>query len=472
MSADPLLDLGWYDPTGRRISGSGEQHSGQVRMAYRLARSHVDKLLHVRGLGWHYWDGKRWKSDGTTVEDAVHARHAVLDILREALTESFVGDKRLRADVSKCESHAGIKGVLGVASALVEFAATVHDVDADPFLLNCANGTLDLRDRQLRAHNPADRLTKVTTGAYEPDADPAVWTQFLASVIPDEAERDYLRRVFGQCIYGRVREHLFPVLRGEGANGKGTTYNAVTHALGDYATIINPEILMVRDHGGSAGGPELMALIGVRLVIGSETGDGRKLDEATMKRLTGGDELTARNLYSSPVTWLPSHQLVYVTNKLPKVRGNDPAAWRRIRVVPFDVVIPTSDWDLSLGERLTLHADAILSWVIAGHFDHEDNGGMREPPSVLVATTAYQSESDAVSRFVVDACIVSTSSSARTRELFSAWQKWSISDGAEVISEKAFGNELDRLGYTAKKTKHGAVRAGLTPLNADSESLL
>ena len=268
----------------------------------------------------------------------------------------------------------------------------MRDLDADPFLLNCANGTLDLRTRRVRKHDPRDRLTKVTRGAYDPQADPGVWDHFLARVLPDRNERAYLQRVIGQSVYGRVREHLFPVLIGSGANGKGTAYGAMTNALGDYATVINPELLMCRERGG-IGGPEMMTLLGARLVIGSETLEGRKLDEATMKRLTGGDELTARRLYSPPVTWQPSHQLVYVTNRLPAVKGNDPAVWRRVRVVPFDVVVPAKERDTMLAERLALHADAVLSWIIAGHFDYEDNGGMREPDSVLHATGAYQADS-------------------------------------------------------------------------------
>lgn len=456
------VDADRYDEDGRPTSGSGEQHSGQVRIAHRLAHSHIDQLLHIHGLGWHHWDGRRWAED-----DRGHTKRAVIDVLRDGLTES-VTDKQLRADISKCESAAGVTGVLNIAAALVEFAATVRDLDADPHLLNCANGTLDLRDRRLRPHNPRDRLTKVTAGAYDPTANPAVWEEFLAAVLPDEAERDYLRRVIGQCVYGRVREHLFPVLIGVGANGKGTTYGAISYTLGDYATVINPELLMVRDRGG-IGGPELMTLLGARLVIGSETEEGRKLDEAAMKRLTGGDELTARRLYSHPVTWQPSHQIVYVTNALPKVKGNDPAVWRRIRVVPFDVVVPVEDRDPDLPEKLALHADAILSWVVAGYFDYEDNGGMREPLSVLRATGNYKADSDAVQRFVSNACYVSSSSSARSRELFSAWQRWAVPEGAEVLSEKAFGAELDRLGYPAKRTMYGSVRAGLTPLNTDEE---
>ncbi len=444
------------DEDGRAISAAGEQHGGQVRMAYRLAHRYRHRLLHVHGLGWHHYDGKRWAVDESGV-----ARRAVLDVLATALAES-VGDKQLRADVAKCESSAGIEGVLGIASALVEFAATVADLDADPHLLNCANGTLDLRTRQLRPHDPADRLSKVSRGAYRPDADPTEWHQFLATVLPDESERAYLQRVIGQAVYGRVREHLFPVLIGSGANGKSTAYNAMTFALGDYAAVINPELLMSRERGG-IGGPELMTLLGARLVIGSETQEGRKLDEATMKRLTGGDELTARHLYKAPVSWIPSHQLVYVTNSLPQVKGNDPAVWRRMRVVPFDVVVPVEDRDDELPERLELQADAVLSWAVAGYFDYLDNGGMREPESVVTATDNYQSQSDAVARFIAEACLVAETAVATTRQLHEAWQDWQKSDGADALSEKAFAQELDRLGYPAASLHGRKIRRGLVP---------
>lgn len=452
-------DASTYDEHGREMSASGEQHSGQVRMAYRLARSHVHRLLYVHGIGWHVYDSTRWAEDSRG-----GAQRAVLEVLREALAES-VGDKQLRADVAKCESKAGVEGVLGIAAALVEFAATVDDLDADPYLLNVANGTLDLRTMTLRDHDPADRLTKATQAAYRPDADPSVWLEFLGSVLPDADERAYLQRVVGQALYGRVTEHLFPVLIGSGANGKSTMYGAVTAALGDYAAVIDPSLLMASEKG-RAPGPELMELMGARLVIGSETEEGRKLDEPTMKRLTGGDALTARRLYREPVTWVPSHQIVYVTNHLPEVKGNDPAVWRRVRVVPFDVVVPVAERDPMLPERLLLHADAVLSWALEGYRDYREHG-MREPASVVRATDDYQADSDAVGRFIADGCMTSPVSTATTRELFNAWKSWAIADGSEVISEKALGKELDRRGYPAKRTNRGAVRTGIAPFATD-----
>ena len=76
--------------------------------------------------------------------------------------------------------------MLTIAGALPEFAATVRDLDADPYLLNVANGTLDLRTMDLRKHDAADRITKVTRGAYDSQAPAPSWSAFLTRVLPDE----------------------------------------------------------------------------------------------------------------------------------------------------------------------------------------------------------------------------------------------------------------------------------------------
>jgi putative DNA primase/helicase len=431
----------------------GEQHRGQARIAYRLADTYSDRLMFVRGMGWHIWDGSRWAAD-----EKDQATTYVLDVLRVALADSL-HDTELRADVRKCETANGIAGVLSIASALPSLRAATAELDADPYLLNVANGTLDLRTRTLRANDPRDRITRVCRGAYQPAVKPGEWHQFLATILPDVAERDYLQRVIGQAVFGAVREHLFPVLTGTGANGKGTAYGAIVHAMGDYAAVIDPQILMESERG--TGGPELMQLFGARLVVGSETNEGKQLDAALMKRLSGGDQITARNLYQPPITWDPSHQLLYVTNHLPKVKGNDPAVWRRVKVIPFDVVVPDEQRDAALPDRLQLEADAILTWAVAGWFAYEDQGGMGEPDAVLRATDGYQTDSDPVKRFTQDYCVTGPHVYARTRELFDAWTRWVEADGAKRITEKVFGEELDRLGFEGRKTNKGKVRSGI-----------
>jgi putative DNA primase/helicase len=442
-------------------AAADKMFGGQLRMAHRLAAGHGHRLMFVHSVGWHYWTGTHWAED-----DRGHADRAVVEVLRSALSDSY-GDQKLRSDVAKCETANGFAGVLKLAESLEVFATTVSDLDSDPWLLNCANGTLDLRSRTVRPHDPADRITKVCRGAYKPGARSEEWDAFLAKVLPDEAERAYLQRVVGQALLGKVEEHLFPILTGTGANGKGTAYGAIGHAVGAYGIVVDPELLMVKDYGGG-GTTEMLDLRGARIAFASETGERRKLDEALMKRLAGGDKLRGRRLYRNPVEWEPTHQLIYITNHLPTVKGDDPATWRRIQVIPFDVTIPEAERDGTLGDRLQLAADEILAWAVEGYFDYRDNG-MQTPESVRAATEAYQVQSDAVRRFVEEACMTSPAAATRTSELYAAWQKWAQSEDVEPMSDKAFGKELDRLGFPAKKTKYGAMRAGITDLETGDD---
>jgi putative DNA primase/helicase len=170
------------------------------------------------------------------------------------------------------------------------------------------------------------------------------------------------------------------------------------------------------------------------------------------------------------VSWDPTHQIVYVTNNLPTVRGNDPAVWRRIRVVPFDVVVPADRQDPELPERLALHADSILTWVVDGHFDYEDNGGMREPESVVSATDAYQADSDAISRFIDAECLVNPYMYVTVSDLWERWSEWRADDGAAQISKKEFGETLERRGFHVHRGAQGLrTRRGLALTGRDEE---
>lgn len=427
-----------------------EIHRGQVRMAYRLAAAYEGQLLHVRSIGWHHWDGKRW-----AVDESGHATRAVLDILRTAITES-VGDtsdqgKKLRSDVAKCESAAGIDGVLSVASALNEFACTVSDLDSDPWLLNCANGTLDLRTMLLSAHSPADRITKVTRAAHKPfEANGVAWQAFLERVLPDSEVREYLQRIIGMALQGKVSEHILPILTGTGANGKGTFYSAVLWALGDYGCPAEPDLFMQAKNQHTTGQMDLM---GRRLVVVSESGEGHRLDEAKMKRLTGGDEIKARKMHRDFVSFAPSHTALFITNHLPRVSGDDPATWRRIRVIPFTVSIPKEEQDGELDVTLKLEADAVLAWAIGGWLAYQQRKLLDQPEAVVTATGTYRLDSDVIAQFLDARCHMSPAVRVTARELFAAWDSWRVRDGqAPEMSKRAFGMNLANRGYASKKS--------------------
>lgn len=452
------------EPTTLRVQTSGAgasidapfeeaPHRGQVRMAYRLGQLHGGDLMHVHALGWHAWDGTRWAED-----DAGAARRAVLDVLRGALLESLERhDKDLRSDVARCESASGIDGVLTIASALKAFAATVRDLDTDPYLLNVANGTLDLRILDLRPHDPSDRITKITRAAWRPETTSTAWADFIASVLPDEDVREFLQRLVGVGLLGKVVEHILAIQTGTGANGKGTAYKAQLWALGDYASTAEPDLFMAREGAHPTGE---MDLRGRRLVVVSESDKDRRLAEATMKRLTGGDPIKARRMRADFVEFEPSHTAILVTNHLPKVTGDDPAIWRRVRVVPFDVTFASDQQDTTLDDRLRLDADAVLAWAVDGYRQYVRDG-LAEPEAVRVATERYQLDSDALSRFLEERCRVGEHYRCPAGQLFEAWTHWCSAEGVDPGSKKAFGVSLDRKGYPDGRTMNSRLRKGI-----------
>ena len=123
---------------------------------------------------------------------------------------------------------------------------------------------------------------------------------------------------------------------------------------------------------------------------------------------------------------------------LSKPARDDPATWARLRVVPFNVVIPPAEQDTELSAKLELEADGILSWAVAGLRDYLERG-LDDPRGVRVATAAYHRDSDALARFIDECCETGSAYQERTSELHAAWVGWQLRDGAEPMSMKAFG---------------------------------
>lgn len=449
-----------FEQTGEPISGTS--HS---RFADLLLAAHRDRLLYVEELGWHQWDGRRWKGG---VDDA-SAIHATNTMLKAEWARSF-DDKDYAREISRASTGPGMNSIVTIARSMPEFRCRAEDLDADPHLINCSNGTLDLRTGELRPHDPGDRITKLTHAAFDLAAMSDEWDGFLARVLPDPEVRAYLQRFAGISLSGVTAEHIFGIATGTGANGKGTFYTALLHALGDYGHAAEAELFMIGKQGANSASPAQMALRGTRFVICSETEEGQPLAAALMKRLTGGDPITARQLFRPIVTFQPTFTALLVTNHLPKVRGDDDALWRRVRVIPFEVVIPEADRDGGLPERLHLAADAILGWAYRGYLDWKEHG-MAAPEAVLVATSDYRTASDDIRRFIEERCVIGSHFAARSGDLHEAYTKWAGEEGAEPMTGTRFGRELERCGYVAAKESGVRVRRGLAlhGIEADEE---
>lgn len=438
----------------------------ELGYANRFVHVFADRVRYVsQWRRWLVWDGARWAKDDTG--QAQRWMKAIARIMHATAEAEQSADTRreLLRQARRGESSPGVSGALKLASTHERIAITATELDADPFLLNCVNGVLDLRTGTLSAHDPALLLTKVTGTEYRPGADGPEFSEFLARIQPDEEMRGYLARLLGHSLAGQVKVHVLPILFGAGANGKGTLINAVLAALGDYGDAADPELLVARTF--DAHPTSVADLHGMRLAVLHESDKGRRLAEGTVKRLTGGDRLKARRMREDFWHFDPSHTFVMLTNHKPIVSGTDEGIWRRLRLVPFDVVIPTAERDEQLGDRLALELPAVLSWLVGGYTAwHENEHGLDEPSAVTEATADYRAQSDVLARFLDERCLTGKHFHVRSGELYAAWREWCAESGEESGSQKAFSTELTNRGFDKHDDRRGAVWRGIG-LSAD-----
>ena len=263
-------------------------------------------------------------------------------------------------------------------------------------------------------------LTKVTGCHYEPGANSAEWDTFLAATLPDVDVRTFLQRVVGLALVGKVIEHVLPILTGTGRNGKGTFVRTVAAALGSYAIEAEPDLFMARERAHPTGQLDLR---GVRLATCQETDDGRRLDVAAVKRLTGGDTIRARKMRQDFIEFTPSHLPFLITNHLPKVPADDPALWARLLVIPFDQSFLGRE-DRTLEDRLCAELPAVLAWAVAGWEDYRERGRLDPPAAVSHATSTYRISNDSIAQFIDDRCLLNPHMHVVSTDLWNAWEAW------------------------------------------------
>ena len=430
------------------------RHAAHLGWAKKFEQMAGGVFLHVAEVGWYVWDGKRYGPDKRNqVRRTVHTMFA-RERTRIAKLQDQEAREKAQKYVARYETASAISGILTEAAVLEAFSVVADDLDADPYLLNVGNGTIELDTGKVRDHQQSDRITKICRASYDPAATSTRWTTFLETVLPDELVRTYLQRVVGLSLFGRVNgdKQILPILTGEGANGKTTCIEAVSFALGDYAMPAEPTLLMATGHGDKH--PTGVAdLMGARFVSVSETEENRRFNIALLKMLTGGDRIKARLMRQDFFYFDPSHLLILATNHLPRIDDVTESVWRRIRVIPFSVIIPEGERDEGLKQEFELVADAILTWALDGWLDYQKLGKLDAPAGVMAATNEYRGESDSVGRFIADECITgSAQGGTQTKMLFARWEKWATREGCEPMGSVSFGKHLDTKGFPADKS--------------------
>lgn len=208
--------------------------------------------------GWLRWNEVRWALDDDAIWNEV-AELGKLFMVEAAMLAKREGDS-LYTHGRYLQSTKGIGNVIALAKRDSRVKAEAGDFDADQYLLNLVNGTLDLKTLELRDHNRNDLITKLAPVEYQHDAESEIWSNFIERVLPDAEVREYVQKAVGQALTGAMETRSLYINHGLGANGKSTFFDTILTALGDYAGTIDIEVLMQKQQGGGTS-PEIAQLI-------------------------------------------------------------------------------------------------------------------------------------------------------------------------------------------------------------------
>jgi putative DNA primase/helicase len=445
--------------------------------ARRLDLLYRDRMRFVPGLGWICWDGTRWArdNDGAAMRLAKAAARSILEEAkamygaaatagegeREKLQKQ--ADSRLK-HAQRSQGQPRLDALLTCASTEAKLVVHADDLDADPWLLNLPNGTVDLRTGELREHSPDDLITKITAAQLDAGWPTPHWLEYLRTSLGDvDLIAAYQRRI-GYTLTGDTREQCMFLVAGDGENGKTTGAETIAAMLGDYAMAADASTFTTAasDRGARS---DLARLRGARLVTADEIDAGAQLAESLVKRLTGGDRITARFLYRDEFEFRPVMKLWLTVNHLPTVHGDDHAIWRRLQVIPFDQRIQRPDKNLS--RKLRGELPGILAWALQGCIDWQRHG-LGSCAAIERAGVAYRQREDRLALFLDECCDIDPAARVESGELRDAYHAWEQARGGSPMHD--FLTRLDKRGFAAGKSNGKRIRKGLRLRDEDGNA--
>jgi putative DNA primase/helicase len=347
--------------------------------------------------------------------------------------------------------------------------ANPDEFDADPYAFNVANGTLRFKVTDdgsdyvsLHRHAREDRLTKITSVAYDPAATCPIYDAFLDRVQPAQDDEGnprlvqrHLHALAGIGLTG-LQLQYFWFWYGLGGNGKSVLLDIWGHVTGEYSQAIPIESFLDqgRARRGGEASPDIAALPGVRLLRTSEPTRGAKIDEGLVKLVTGGEIMRARHLNEGFFEFRPTFKLVMLGNHRPRVDGTDEGFWRRVLLVPWLVIIPEAERDPYLVDKLKGEQSGILNRMLDGVRDYLDHG-LQPPDAVRAATADYRDDSDPIGQFLAECTKPNADATLPGGEFYKLYVAWAKANGERPFTPKAFSRSM--LEHGIRKIKSSGV---------------
>lgn len=383
---------------------------------------------------------------------------AMMKVVRGMESEAaFIEDpKAAAAFLAHVKASGGIgriKAAIELASSMKGMSLPAEAFDAEPSVLVCANGVLELNGDGVgwRALRHADYATYSTGVEYVASAHSELWEGFLGRILPDSADRTWVQTLVGYSLFGANQERILVIAKGPTTSGKGTFVEAIRLACGPYASMFNLSLL--REKQDEAPRNDVVEALPRRIVFASEASAEWFLHADAVKRFTGGDPIRARRLNSNVfVERVPAFTPWLATNSYPQIPGADKALWRRLKTAPFLESLSEDEVDVTMKARLCSPRvrPAVLAWAVRG-WELYCASGLREPSrNALELLFEARNEMSDLDMFLAEACDFAAEYTEEARRLFDAYRSWAENaglTGKSLLSIVGFGRALSGKGF-------------------------
>ncbi|EOU1988693.1 hypothetical protein C4D27_07980 [Clostridium perfringens] len=440
-----------------------------VGNAERLISLHgKDIKFNVNSGKWYVWNGVNWELDNSFKVENLY--RTVLRRFQNAIPNINISDdeiatkkqqEKAKSFVLRNETDGKIKSVLNQAKTFK--GINFMESDKDDYLFNTPNGTINLRDLSQKKHDRKDLITQCSNYSFNRENDKCPnWIAFLNRIFCGDQELiNYVQKAVGYSLTGDMSEQCLFMLWGGGANGKSTFVKALEDIMGSYAAAIKGETLMEKNGQDGARG-DLARLTNKRVVIASELQEGQVFNEPLLKVLSAGETLPVRFMYQEEFMLKPKFKLWIMTNKKPKVKGNDHGIWRRWRMIPFKYKFTEKEKDPNFyEEKLKPELEGILLWAITGYQMWKEQG-FEAPKEVMEAVEDYKMDMDQVARFIEDCCKVGEGYECTGSAMYDEYINWCIAEGENYkMTNHKLARDLKEKGFVNKRDMNGKKWIGI-----------
>lgn len=270
-----------------------------------------------------------------------------------------------------------------------------------PSEIPVGNGVLDLNTMDLRPHRPEDYLKSSIPWGYSPKAQCPQLMRCLDTYFggddDGEAKMNTLQEFFGYCLMPHARYKKALICYGESDCGKSTIPYLLRILFGqENVTAVGVEHM--DDPRKRA--PLLGKLVNLLTEITSDA----MIADGGFKTLVSTEEpILFDPKHVAPIMDVPICKHVIVTNILPKVSDRSEGTYNRMLLLHFNHVIPKSEQDTTVWDRLRQEIEGILLWSIEGATRLLKNNGRFTDPGVA-EVAEYKKDQNPIHAFIEDQC--------------------------------------------------------------------